>query len=267
MSRFKTIEISDSRFESNNLRFMTVKTPHLKGRGDICIFVPPGIRDNEKLPVVILLHGVYGSAWSWAHQAGVHIQATEMIKRKEIPPMIIAMPSDGLWGDGSAYLPHNGYNFEKWIAMDVVDAVVENISGASGDLPLFIAGLSMGGFGALRIGAKYGSLFRGISGHSSITSLEQMNLFVEEDLANYNRENEVDEDVFKTIQQYRDHLPPIRFDCGTNDQLIEYNRKLHQQMEQQGIVHFYEEYPGGHEWAYWEKHIRQSLLFFAKQLM
>lgn len=265
-SKFRTVEMSDPRFEVNHLRFMTVKTPHLKGRGDICVFVPPDINSIQAVPVIILLHGVYGSAWSWAYGTGVHLQTMNMIDRGEIPPVIIAMPSDGLWGDGSAYLPHNGYHFEKWIAEDVVDVVAENISGAGKDSPLFIAGLSMGGFGALRIGAKYGQKFSGICAHSSITSLEQMKLFVEEGIDNYTQEDQIDEDVLSTFQQYREHLPPIRFDCGTSDVLIDNNRELHWLMHQQDMPHVYEEYPGGHEWPYWEKHISKSLLFFAKLL-
>ena len=39
-SSFRTIELSDSEFESQGLRFLTVKTPNLKGRGDICLYVP-----------------------------------------------------------------------------------------------------------------------------------------------------------------------------------------------------------------------------------
>lgn len=264
MSKFRTIEISDTRFESNNLRFMTVKTPNLMGRGDICVFVPPTIKKAGGVPVAILLHGVYGSAWSWALETGVHLQAMEMMERGEIPAMIIAMPSDGLWGDGSAYLPHSGYDFEKWIVEDVVEALKETINGVSSSSPLFISGLSMGGFGALRIGAKYGHKFKGISGHSSITSLEQMKLFVEEEISQYFQQSKTDEDVFETIKKYREQLPPLRFDCGTDDLLIEHNRKLHESLKEQGIEHTYQENPGEHEWPYWEKHIGDSLRFFGK---
>jgi len=70
MSKFRTTEISDPEFESNHLRFITVKTPNLKGRGDICVFVPP-VENLKDIPIVTLLHGVYGSAWIWAHKAGV----------------------------------------------------------------------------------------------------------------------------------------------------------------------------------------------------
>lgn len=267
MSKFRTIEISDARHESDNLRFMTIKSVNLKGRADICVFVPPGILGTEVVPVVILLHGVYGSAWAWTQCAGVHRQALAMIQSGEIPRMIIAMPSDGLWGDGSAYLAHNGYDFERWISEDIMDALSEKINGVSKDSPVFIGGLSMGGFGALRIGAKYGMQFKGISGHSSITSLEQMRLFAEEDLSNYHQADQTDEDVYETMMRYRDNLPAIRFDCGTNDLLIDYNRKLHQKLETADITHVYEEYQGGHEWAYWEAHIGKSLLFFANQLL
>jgi S-formylglutathione hydrolase FrmB len=266
MSKFRTLEISESRFESGNLRFMTVKTPNLKGRGDICVFVPPNISPGETLPVVILLHGVYGSAWNWAYNTGIHLTANEMINRGELPPIAIAMPSDGLWGDGSGYLPHHGNDFEKWIAMDVFDALQEKINGVQKHSPLFIAGLSMGGFGALRIGARYGYKFRAIAGHSSMTNLEQMKLFVEEDVAALSQKDPVDNDVFKTFQKYRHHLPPVRFDCGSSDQLIEYNRELHRQMEADGMPHIYEEHPGDHSWSYWAEHVVETLRFFAKQI-
>src|SRR5438309_1404608 len=116
MPRFRTFEISSPRFEANNLRFITVKTPSLKGRGDICVYTPPQLTKSDIVPVVILLHGVYGSAWSWPFSAGVHLAVNELIKQDQLPPMILAMPSDGMWGDGSAYLAHNTYDFEKWIA-------------------------------------------------------------------------------------------------------------------------------------------------------
>ena len=123
MPRFKTLEISNPGYENDNLRFITVKTQNLKGRGDICVYVPPGLNSAVTLPIVILLHGVYGSAWSWPFSSGVHIKTNDLIQKGELPPMILAMPSDGLWGDGSAFLPLGNYNFEKWIAEDVADAV------------------------------------------------------------------------------------------------------------------------------------------------
>ncbi|ANW97222.1 acetyl esterase [Wenyingzhuangia fucanilytica] len=260
-SKFRTTEISDPRFESDNLRFITVKTSNLKGRGDICLFVPK-VELSENTPLVVLLHGVYGSAWIWSQKAGVHRTAQKMMESKEIKPMIIAMPSDGLWGDGSAYLPHNTLNFEAWIAEDVIAAVKENIAEVTNNSPVYISGLSMGGYGALRIGAKYPQIFKGISGHSSITDLPQMELFVEEGLENYKQEDVNNESVISFMQKNKTILPPFRFDCGKDDELIEHNRVLHEQLKTANIPHIYEEFLGKHEWVYWETHIKDTLRFF-----
>lgn len=261
MPRFRTTELSNPRLESDNLRFITVKTPNLKGRGDICVFVPHG-EVHDDLPIAILLHGVYGSAWVWALKGGAHRTAARMIAAGEIPPCILAMPSDGLYADGSAYLPHNGYDFERWITEDVIDAVRLNIPQAKASTKTYIAGLSMGGFGALRLGAVYPDLFQGVSGHSSITRLAEMALFVEEDTAIYRQTDAARENVIDLLRKNKDRLPPLRFDCGTEDELIEGNRRLHRELTAAGIAHHYEEFSGGHEWSYWEEHLANTLAFF-----
>jgi enterochelin esterase-like enzyme len=266
MKEFRTIEISNPRFENDFLRYITVKSKNLKGRGDICVFVPPGIEEMTGCPLVILLHGVYGSSWSWALSGGVHISFLALIKKKLIPPMIIAMPSDGLWGDGSAYLSHNNYDFEKWIAEDVPAVIKNCIPAVTNDSKTFIGGLSMGGFGAFKIGVKYHDIFTAIAAHSSITNVQQMKLFVEENIDNYKQEDKTEEDVFATILKYKERLPAISFDCGISDALLEDNRLLHQQLIENGIMHDYEEYEGGHEWPYWQEHVIDSMLFFSRFL-
>ncbi len=263
MSHFRTTELSDPQFEGNSLRFITVKSKNLKGRGDICVFVPKGNTVTD-LPITILLHGVYGSAWSWSLSGGAHHTAQQLIDNNKIKPMILAMPSDGLWGDGSAYSKHSGLDFEKWIVEDVINAVKELIPQAKNTNKTFIAGFSMGGFGAFRIGTKYNEIFDGISGHSSMTELDQMELFVEEDLKNYTQENPINESVIKTILQHKKRLPPLRFDCGKDDQLIKYNRLFSKELKNGKIPHIYEEFEGKHEWVYWQKHLKNTLLFFSK---
>ena len=204
-SKFRTTELSNSKFEMEGLRFITVKSKNLKGRGDICLFVPEG--DHADLPVVTLLHGVWGSCWVWAMLGNAHGITKQLIDQNRIKPVVLAMPSDGLWGDGSAYMPHGDQDFEKWIAEDVPRAVLENIPQISQNSKHFISGLSMGGYGALKIGSRYGQFYKGISAHSSITSFDQMKLFVEEDLSNYLQE---------------DRYPYLKQDC---------QRSRHQQID------------------------------------
>lgn len=243
------------------LHWITVKSNALQKRADISVFVPKGVSLEPGLPLVILLHGVYGSHWAWTAYGQVHETAQQLIDRGEIAPMILAMPSDGLFGDGSAYVPHQQENYESWIVEDVVQVMREQFPVLTADSPLFITGLSMGGFGALRLGAKYPGLFRAFSGLSSITHFEQLQLFVADFPALQAAAMEQD-GVFDWLQKNREQIPAFRFDCGSEDLLIEYNRRLHQDLTALNIPHHYEEFPGGHSWEYWQTHIVKTLLFF-----
>lgn len=294
MARFRTLEISDPRFESDGLRCVTVKSAALGRRADLMLCVPPEAAGLSDMPIVILLHGIYGSHWGWALQGGAHRTAARMIRAGELPPVVLAMPSDGLWGDGSGYVPHvpvgesprlcvvqdtlkpsdpeaaparcsTAPDFERWIVDDVPAAVNAVVPMTSGRSPLFLAGLSMGGFGALRLGAKYPHRFRALSGHSSATRAEQLIGGVEEGIAAYSPAEE-DRSVLAAMRQHAGELPPFRFDCGTEDFLLEANRELHVALEAAGIPHLYQEFSGGHAWPYWEEHLADSLAFFATVL-
>lgn len=257
VSRFRTTRVSDPRYEQDRLRFATFKSPALRARADVVLFVPPGAEGRAETPRVLLLHGVYGSCWSWALAGGAHRIALGMIDAKEIRPMALVMPSDGLWGDGSGYVPHSGADFERYIVEEVPELAAE-VTGCAG--PLFIAGLSMGGYGALRLGAKHAGRFRGISGHSSITEFGLLKQFVEEPLDLYGPVE--GPSVIDWMTRNRVSLPPLRFDCGTGDPLLEPNRKLHRGLLDLAIPHEYQESGGGHDWTYWQARLPETLRFF-----
>ncbi len=258
---FRTLEVSDPRFSQEGMHYVTVKTPNLRGRGDISVFLPTST--SQPLPIVILLHGVYGSHWAWTMKAGVHRTAQRLIDENRIKPIALAMPSDGLFGDGSGYLPHSGRNFENWILDDVPAAIGAAFPNVKFDHDgYFIAGLSMGGYGAMRLGGRYPQHFRGFAGHSSITALEQLSQFVEEPASDYAQDEPQDGSVLAQLIKNKALLPPFRFDCGLDDELLVANRTLHQKLIEHAIPHEYQEFPGGHEWSYWEQHIEKTLLFF-----
>ena len=238
---------------------ITVRSEALRGRGDITLFEPAGFKDARDLPLLILLHGVYGSHWAWALKGGAHRTAQAMIDRGVIRPLVIAMPSDGLTGDGTGYLPQNHADYERWIMDDVVDGAHEVSPLLGPGSKLFLAGLSMGGYGAMRLGAKFADRVAGISGHSSATRARQLARFVAEPEA-FNSDDE-SLDPLAWMLRNRAHLPPLRFDCGTEDDLIGENRALHRSLTEQGIAHEYEEFPGGHTWAYWQEHLEATLRF------
>ncbi|MEL6822688.1 MAG: alpha/beta hydrolase-fold protein [Calditrichota bacterium] len=261
MSDFFTLMASDPEFERGGIRHVTVKSKMLGHRADITLHVPPEAKQEQNIPLVLLLHGIYSSHWSWVYHGGVDKIFTRLISLNEVPPMVLVMPSDGLWGDGSGYLPHPKHNFEGWICEDVVQATIEVVDGVTEASPLFISGLSMGGYGALRLAAKYPQRFRGCSAHSSVTEFEQLNPLSEKSLDNYPVHGD-ETSILHYMKLNKSALPPIRFDCGTDDELLTANRQLHQAMLRAEIPHSYEEFPGGHDWKYWGEHVEKTLKFF-----
>ncbi len=255
---FHTVELSDTKCEQDGLRFATVKSRALGGRGDVSFFVPRAERIDTLL---ILLHGVWGSHWVWPFKGNAHRIAQKLIADQTIAPLAIAMPSDGLLRDGSGYLTWpDGPDIERWIVDEVPALARLAVPALRHDASLAIAGLSMGGYGALRLGAKYATSFCAIAAHSAITDVEDFTSFVEEPLSAYLACAPREElDTAYWIRRHRDTLPPLQFDCGTEDALLKSNRRLHDELANAGVAHSYVEHPGGHEWTYWQHHLADTL--------
>ncbi len=258
---FHTVEVSDPTFETGGLRQVTAKSRAIGGRVDMTLHLPSAVQGLRHVPIVILLHGIYGSHWGWALSGGAHRTNEQLSGAGEIVPMILAMPSDGLWGDGTGYVRHTRGDYESWIVEEVPALVREVVPETDAGSPLFLAGLSMGGFGALRLGARHPDRFRAMSGLSSATHLDQLKDAVEEDLSLAGIAPG-DWSLFEALRTSVG-VPPFRFDCGTEDFLLEANRRLHNELDQAGIVHTYREYPGGHTWEYWRAHLAETLRFFS----
>ena len=257
---FHTVELSDPAYERDGLRLATVKSRALGRRGDVTVWVPEASQIGGLL---ILLHGVWGSHWVWALKGGVHRTAERMTAAGEISPMVIAMPSDGLARDGSGYLTWPGAEqVERWIVEEIPAIARLAAPALLPGAPIAIAGLSMGGYGALRLGAKYPEHFCAISAHSAITDIIDFQQFVEEPLAQYLQLEPRDElSALHWLRSAGGRLPPLRFDCGVNDSLLESNRALHKALQREHIPHDYIEHAGGHEWSYWQTHVAETLRF------
>ena len=242
------VELSEPAYEVEGLRHATANSRALGRRGDVTLWAPP--KRDGPLPLVILLHGVYGSHWAWAHKAGAHRAGARVA---------LAMPSDGLFGLGSGYVRHRGGDFASWILDEVPWLAAHAIPGVDPDAPVALAGLSMGGFGALLLAARRPDRVRAAYGMSSITDFSQMRFFVG-DISGYDVDG-ADRSVLDACIAAGGALPPIGFDCGTTDPLIEANRELHAGLDAAGIEHRYHEFDGGHEWLYWSTHLHDALVF------
>ena len=258
---FASVELSDTRFERDGLRMITVRSEALGRRADICFWAPPISSSTTTLPLLILLHGTGASAWSWALNGAAHLTAARLIDSGEIAPVALAMPSDGLWGLGSGYVPHADADYERGIVEEVAAAAASADDRVTDASPMTIAGLSMGGFGALRLGAKYPDRFRGISAHSAVTTLGRLAESTGDRLEALPCFGQPDGTALHWLEVNAGRLPPLRFDCGNDDPLLPGNRALHAALEARGIEHQYEEFAGGHDWPYWRLHLADSLRF------
>ena len=259
------LEASDPSLAAAGLQFLTVRSAALGRRADLTLFVPAGAAGREDVPVVTLLHGVYGSHWAWAFKGGAHRTAARLVDAGAWPPMVLAMPSDGLWGDGSGYLPHATEDPERWVVDEVHAAVLQVAPCCSTRSPRFIGGYSMGGWGALRLVAKHPGVFQAASVHSSMTLAGQFDALVSQPRTAWS-DAPADSSAWSALRGSRGPLPPLRLDCGLEDPFLDANRELHAQLLGAAIAHDYQEFPGGHDWPYWTLHLEDSLRFFGAVL-
>ncbi|WP_133012626.1 alpha/beta hydrolase [Marinomonas flavescens] len=257
----KRLEVSNPAYTPNNTQFLTIHSSYLERRHDVSIY---NINAQGKdVPIIVLLHGVYGNHWVWMHLGGVHLVYEKLKKANNLGEFVLVMPSDGGLQDGSAYLPTSNHgNYEQWIMEDVLDAVIDNVACVSSNSHIYLTGLSMGGYGALRLGAKYADRISGISAHSAITKLEQICLFTDTPLDQYACLNIEQDNLIFWITENAATLPPLRFDCGEDDLLYEANVELHNTLDTLNIKHQFEHFTGEHSWPYWHQHIEQTFQFF-----
>ena len=87
------LEVSNPEYTPCNNQIVTVHSSNLQGRHDINIYNVDAL--GKDLPVIILLHGVYGNSWVWSHLGGIESAYQKVKASLSIPEFILVMPSDG----------------------------------------------------------------------------------------------------------------------------------------------------------------------------
>ena len=128
----------------------------------------------------------------------------------------------------------------------------------------------MGVYGAMKLALKYPDKFTSVVSHSSAFGFAHDPRMLENDERRRITGEEVSggkDDVFAIAGRLSPReAPAIRFDCGKGDALLVSNRKLHRHLLRLKIKHQYREFPGEHNWAYWDEHIQEAIRFPAKHL-
>ncbi|HEX8551594.1 MAG TPA: alpha/beta hydrolase family protein [Abditibacteriaceae bacterium] len=221
------------------------------------IFVP---QRSGPFAVLYLLHGLSDNHTIWQRRTRLEAYLDELNL-----PLMIVMP-DG--GRGFYTDAQEGFAYESAIVKDLVP-LIDTTFQTSGKRA--VGGLSMGGYGGVKLALKYPELF--VSGHSHSGALAVARSLWERDDAFVREMTRIfgdspaggPDDPFALAKQASPR-PALRIDCGVDDFLIEGNRVFSAYLNELGYDHEYEEFPGGHSWEYWDLHIRQALQFHARHL-
>ena len=220
----------------------------------------PGSEQEKPMKTLFLLHGYTGKAGNYVPQ--------------ELPgqySFAIVMPT----GENSFYLngKATGRAYQTMLGEELIDYVRKTFRIALRPEDTCIAGLSMGGFGALHTGLAYPDRFSKIGAMSSALihhEVAGMKPGKGNDVANYDYYLEVfgepekllesdnnPETLIRKLKAAGKKIPDIYMCCGTEDFLIENNRRMHRFLEEEGVAHEYHEAPGIHDMVFWTEHIRK----------
>ncbi|MGA7732097.1 MAG: alpha/beta hydrolase-fold protein [Chloroflexia bacterium] len=233
-----------------------IESRALKGPTTYSIIVP----DEDKAgpgpyPVLLQLHGRYDDYRAW-------LDKSRLWSYVERIPIIVVMPSGGnsWWSNISPQGtddPAYALNYEDYLVHDLWMHVNSTFP-VRADARWALGGLSMGGFGAIRLGLKYPDRFCSIFAHSSvIPTAENLEYW----LPLISPAARADLDCYRwAATRTSADLPRLGFDCGVDDYLIDDNRRFHTHLDRLGLPHTYSEHAGGHTWDYWDLHVREALV-------
>ncbi|MFD2932666.1 alpha/beta hydrolase [Spirosoma flavum] len=232
---------------------------------------------KSPLPVLYLLHGGTGNFRDWLTKLPDKMLLQRLADQYNL---IIVTPD----GDPTSYYFDSplvkSSQFETFIAKELIDKIDNTYRTVRDRKGRLIAGLSMGGHGAMFISCRHPELYAAAGSMSGVMNINTAAWKVTSDFAKSRAENfakllgppkEGDAPypgytMVTLADQLKANNLPLIFDIGVDDFLIETNRDLHRRLVENKTLHDYIERPGGHTWDYWENALPYQLLFFNKIL-
>jgi S-formylglutathione hydrolase FrmB len=212
--------------------------------------------------VYYLLHGLSDDHTSWMRHTRINDYAAAL-------PLIVVMPD----GARSYYTNHSsGPQWAIHIAEELPAYIERNFPAQTTRQGRCIGGLSMGGYGAMRLALGYPDRYISANSHSGALmgpSPKFGTLSVDEHRQIIGSVYDGSEHDLATLAKRASigpSFPKLRIDCGVEDFRLEDNRQFHQALQVLNIQHEYQEFRGNHNWDYWDVHIREALAFHAGAL-
>ena len=234
------------------------------------VLLPAGYETTlRRYPVLYLLHGLTGDYKDWTTR-------TNLAEYSRALPLIIVMPDgENQWYTNAA---GGGARFEDYILTDLQADVVRKFRTINSRFGRAIAGLSMGGYGALKMALKRPGAFAvaaSFSGAFGVSDGEVERLIGQAEAERMQQifgpaggQTRKENDVFLLASAMKPATAPyIYVDCGIADNaLIAANREVIAALHKAGVAYEYHEVAGAHTWDYWDRRIREFLPLLMKRL-
>jgi putative tributyrin esterase len=218
-------------------------------------------------PVLYLLHGLFGNCDNW-------LELTEIESYLADKNFITVLTEGGnKWYSDSATNERD--KFESSFINELIPAVEAAYGIGGSRARRAIAGLSMGGFGALKFALKRPELFifagsmsgafnaPQLTGTEENADWQELYASILEVFGDEHGPARIENDLFEMLRQIsgekKSFVPFIYFDCGTQDGFLNVNRKLAELLKEKEIAFQFEEISGGHDWVYWNGRLRVIL--------
>lgn len=238
----------------------------LQKASSVSVIFPDDPAVRRPWSTFLLLHGLSDDDTIW-------MRRTSIERYVEGLPLVVVMPDGGRGWYTNAQV---GPAHEDDLIKDVVGLIDRTFPVKAERAGRAIGGLSMGGYGAVKLGLKHHELFASVNSHSGALGILQddwrkdgkiKDIAAELERIYGNAAKGGPEDPFGIVERI-DHgrIPALRIDCGKDDFLIEQNRAFHRHLESMHIPHEYEEFPGSHNWPYWDAHVQEAVAFHARNL-
>ena len=226
-------------------------------------------KPNDRFRAIYLLHGLFGRFDNWTDKTQIAEYAADH-------NFIIITPEGGDgWYTDSATVPNDKY--ESYIVKELIPEIDKKFHTVPDREHRAIAGLSMGGYGAIKFGLKYPEMFSLVGSFSGAFDAPMRGVTVANTWPSImsvygpaGSETRKANDIFQIIRDGTPEkiktLPFIYQSCGTEDFLFQTNRDFNALLIDKKIPHEYRETPGEHTWTFWDEQVQEFLLVAGRKL-
>jgi putative tributyrin esterase len=210
-------------------------------------------------PVLYLLHGLSDDDTTWLRRTSIERYAAAL-------GLAVVMPAAH-----RSFYTDEAHGSRYWTFLtEELPAVVSRFFRVSQDREdTFVAGLSMGGYGAIKWALREPERFAAaasMSGALDVAALQQLDELrsdVDDRVFGGRSVAGTPEDLFWLVNRFEPaSAPALSVSCGTEDPLVESNRRFLSALQAKGIPADGSFSPGTHEWNYWDREIERLLGWF-----